>query len=283
MDDLREFKEQQEQIWQAAAPGWSRWYQVLDAPESGGALTAKILEGAQLQEGDEVLDVGTGYGEPGLSAAAVVGPKGRAVLTDLSSQMLAAARERAADASLENVEFVAVDGDDLAFDPESFDAVLSRHGLQFLADVPAALGKIHGFLKSGGRLSATVWGPEDRVAFEAVMPVLADALSLPPPPEGPGANALADVEKLTGFLEGAGFGDVQTGTLTVTYELESPEQTNEWLLDLVPPIGMMTADLSDEDRAALWKRVSDEAWGRFVSDGGRVRLPCEAIWVTATK
>lgn len=46
---------------------------------------------------------------------------------------------------------------------------------------------------------------------------------------------------------------------------------------------MMTANLSQSDRDQLWARVSKEAWGPFVVDGGLVRLPCEAIWVTVVK
>lgn len=281
MDDLRAFKSAQMAVWHAAAPGWRRWYDVLEAPEGGAALNAKILEYARLEEGDRVLDVASGYGQPGLSAAKVVGPTGRVVMTDISPEMLAAARERAYDEGLEGVEFVVVDGDELDFDPGSFDAVLSRHGLQFLVDVPAALQHVHSALRTGGRLSATVWGSAERVGFQAPMPVLADALSLPAPPEGPGPSALADVERLSTFVRGAGFGDVRTGTVTVTYELESPQQTTQFLLDLVPPMRMMTADLSESERDALWARVNREAWGQFVTDAGRARLPCEAIWVTA--
>lgn len=67
--------------------------------------------------------------------------------------------------------------------------------------------------------------------------MLADALNLRPPSDGPGPNALADVERLTTFIRRAGFGDIHTGALTVIYELESAEQTTRLLLDLARSCG----------------------------------------------
>lgn len=110
------------------------------------------------------------------------------------------------------------------------------------------------------------------------MAVFADALNLRPLSKGPGPNALAEVERVTTFIRLAGFGDIHTGALTVTYELESAEPTTRFFLDLVPQLRMMTANLSQSDRDQLWARVNKEAWGPFVVDGGLVRLPCEAIW-----
>jgi ubiquinone/menaquinone biosynthesis C-methylase UbiE len=72
------------------------------------------------------------------------------VCTDISSEMLAVGRERAAAAGLDNVEFLEFDAEELAFKEASFDAVLSRQGLQFLPDVAGVLARLHSFLKPGG-------------------------------------------------------------------------------------------------------------------------------------
>ena len=61
-----------------------------------------------MQPGSRVLDVAAGYGEPALTAARKAGPEGRVVATDISAEMLAFGRERAAAAGLGNVEFMRV-------------------------------------------------------------------------------------------------------------------------------------------------------------------------------
>jgi SAM-dependent methyltransferase len=123
------FKAAQRADWQVAAPGWRKWYDMLEA---GGEIVSRTLvERAEIGPGDSVLDVATGYGEPALTAARLVAPTGRVVATDIAPDMLDFGRERATQAGLDNVEFLEVDAEALSFDDEAFDAILCRQGLQF--------------------------------------------------------------------------------------------------------------------------------------------------------
>src|SRR4029453_6242604 len=108
--------------WRAAASGWRAWVEVLEAEDGGRAVSRCLVQLARIGPGDEVLDVAAGYGEPGLTAARAVAPGGRVVCTDISSEMLAVGRERAAAAGLDNVEFLECDAEELAFGEASFDA-----------------------------------------------------------------------------------------------------------------------------------------------------------------
>jgi SAM-dependent methyltransferase len=149
--------------WRAAAAGWQAWLEVLEAEDAGAAVSRTLVELAGIGPGDAVLDVAAGYGEPGLTAARAVGPGGRVVCTDISEEMLAVGRQRAAAEGLDHVQFLECDAEALALEEASFDAVLSRQGLQFLPDVAGVLVRLHAFLKPGGRLVAAVWGPPARV------------------------------------------------------------------------------------------------------------------------
>jgi SAM-dependent methyltransferase len=100
-----------------------------------------MVELAGVEPGSRVLDVAAGYGEPSLTAAAVAGAEGKVVSTDISAEMLAYGRERAAAAGLENVEFVESETASLEFPLESFDAALSRFGIIF---EPEAGGLLEG-------------------------------------------------------------------------------------------------------------------------------------------
>jgi SAM-dependent methyltransferase len=281
--DPAQYKADLRTEWRNAAPGWRAWLEVLEAADGGQAVSRSLVQLAGIGPGDEVLDVAAGYGEPGLTAARTVAPGGRVVCTDISAEMLAVGRERAAAEGLDNLQFVERDAEELRFEEASFNAVLSRQGLQFLPDVPGVLTRLHGFLKPHGRLAAAVWGPPGTVQFAAPVPVIRAELQLPPPPAGiPGPFALADVGQLAALVEAAGFTDVQTGTVTAIYQTGSPELATRWLRDVAPPIASLVDAHPPEVQERVWAKVT-QAWAPYTTADGRVRLENQAVWVTGTK
>jgi enediyne biosynthesis protein CalE5 len=281
--DPDEFKRNIRSEWRSAASGWRTWLHVVEAPDGGQRHSVKLVDLAELQLGGSVLDVGGGYGEPSLTAARAVGPDGRVVCTDISEEMLATARERAAEAGITNVEFVVSDAEELEFDDETFDAVLSRATLMFLPDVVGTLRRLRGFLRSGGRLAASVWGPVPEVQFAAAFPVVAQELELPPPPPGrPGAFALSDPERLAGIVTEAGFRDVETGTVSVIFETDSPETFADFIRDVAPQLTTMLGSQPADVQERVWSKIT-EAYRRFQDADGCVRTENQAIWVKAVK
>jgi FAD/FMN-containing dehydrogenase/SAM-dependent methyltransferase len=269
--------------WRDAAPGWRAWVDVLEAANGGQAVSRSLVQLAAIGPGDAVLDVAAGYGEPSLTAAHAVAPDGHVVCTDISAAMLALGRERAAAAGLDNLEFLEGDAEELAFEEASFDAVLSRQGLQYLPDVAGVLTRLRSFLKPHGRLAAAVWGPPGTVQFAAPVPLIRAELGLPPPPAGiPGPFALADADQLVGLVEAAGFGDVATGTVTAIYELGSPELATRWLREVAPPISSLVDGQPAKVQERVWAKVT-EAWAPYTTTDGRVRLENQAVWVIGTK
>lgn len=101
------------------------------------------------------MDVAAGYGEPTLTAAKRAGAQGGVVATDISAEMLAFGRERAAAAGLENIEFIESDAASLRFPEAGFDAALSRWGIIFEPDGEAAAARVGSFLKPGGRMAVS--------------------------------------------------------------------------------------------------------------------------------
>lgn len=174
--DPVEFKQNSRQEWHDAATGWRKWYYVIEGEAGGQRHSAKLVELAHVRPGFSVLDVGGGYGEPSLTAARAVGPKGRVVCTDISAGMFAFARERAREAGLDNIEFIESDAEELDFEKESFDAVVSRLTMMLLPDLPGTLARLHSFLKPGGRFAASVWGEMNKVQFATAAAVIASEL-----------------------------------------------------------------------------------------------------------
>ncbi len=108
--------------------------------------------------GEAMLDLGCGAGFDALVAAQFVGPEGRVVGVDLSSEMLAVAEAGRADAEFAHVEFFAADVEALPFSSASFDVVVSNGVLNLVSDKPAALREIFRVLRPGGRLQACDMG-----------------------------------------------------------------------------------------------------------------------------
>ena len=181
--DPGDFREAQHRHWDSAAVGWNEWSEFNDRADRH--ISERLVELAGVRAGSRVLDVAAGYGEPALTAARKAGPEGRVVATDISAEMLAFGRERAAAAGLGNIEFMQSDASSLDFPHASFDAAVSRWGIIFEPDAEAAAGRIRGFLKPGARMAITSWGEPDQVPFLSIpMRTTIERLDVPPPPAG---------------------------------------------------------------------------------------------------
>jgi ubiquinone/menaquinone biosynthesis C-methylase UbiE len=268
--------------WRLAAPGWERWFDTTEAADAGRAITAVLLENAALEPGDRVLDVGAGYGEPGLSAAALVGETGSVTCLDISGDMLAFAERRARVAGLTNVTFVEADIEGHPLDAGAFDAVVSRAALMYAADPLATLRHLRGALRPGGRLAVAVWASPDRVAFSLPVGVMIEMGVIEPPPPGPGPFALGGDRALADLVRAAGFVDVRAGTALATYSTPTTEACSRWLRDVAPPITELIANHPTDVQEQVWARVT-AAWATYQDDSGSVHLPCTAVWVAGSR
>jgi SAM-dependent methyltransferase len=120
-------------------------------------LARRLLEAAEAGPGDHGLDVGTGTGVVAFPAAARVGPEGTVLGIDISEEMLATARGKAA-RMLEpgHVTFRLMDAQALALPDASFDVAVSLFALHHLPDPLAALREMHRVVRPGGRLAVAV-------------------------------------------------------------------------------------------------------------------------------
>ena len=275
------YKDSIRREWTAAATGWRRWFDTTEAESAGRALTRVLLQQADLRAGDAVLDVGSGYGEPGLSAAADVGPDGHVTCLDISGDMLAFAEERARSAGLTNTRFVEADIETVDLEPASFDVVLSRNALMYASDPLTTISRLRTLLRPGGRLAAAVWATPDKVAFATPVGIITETLDISLPTDGPGPFALGAPGVLEDLLRHAGLADITSGTAIVVYETPDAESCTQWLRDVAPPITELVADQPPAVQDEIWQRVT-EAWMPFQDDSGTVRLPSTAIWVAGT-
>jgi SAM-dependent methyltransferase len=269
--DPVEFRQGQRNQWDSAATGWRKWNELIDGAASG--ISDRLVELADVQPGNRVLDVAAGYGEPSLTAARAAGPEGRVVATDISSQMIAFGRERAAAAGLENIEFVEADASSLDFPEDSFDAAVSRWGIIFEPDGEAAAARVRTFLRPGSRMAISSWGLPERVPMLAIpMRTALERLNAQPPPPGtPGPLSRPTHEAIGGLLEGGGFSDVEVEEATVSIEWASPHDFTTFIKEIAPPISSLIAPHPPDVQEATWAAITD-AIRAHASEDGRVRL-----------
>jgi SAM-dependent methyltransferase len=125
---------------------------VPDAAVESFAGVANPWELGRLEPGEHVLDLGSGAGTDSLIAAQMVGPEGRVVGVDMTPQMLAKARGAAGAMGAANAEFVAGSVEELPFQDESFDVVISNGVIDLVPDKEAVFGEIFRVLRPGGRI-----------------------------------------------------------------------------------------------------------------------------------
>jgi len=120
----------------------------------------KTVDHLSLQIGARVLDVCCGSGASAIPAAQVVGPSGLVVGIDLADKLLELARAKAERRLLKNVFFHKADMLALEYPTESFDAVICVFGIFFVPDMSSAVQELWCFVRPGGKLAITTWGPE---------------------------------------------------------------------------------------------------------------------------
>jgi arsenite methyltransferase len=114
----------------------------------------RVLENAEIREGDVVLDIGTGDGLIGFGALEQVGAGGRVIFSDVSDDLLDECRRIADGLGVaERCEFVHASADDLPLPDALVDVATSRSVLIYLMDKRPAFVELHRVLRPGGRLS----------------------------------------------------------------------------------------------------------------------------------
>jgi len=109
----------------------------------------RLVELANLESGQKVLDIATGTGIVAIASAKIVGKEGKVIGVDISSGMLKQAQSKI-DAEGPTIELVEADAEDLSFPDNSFDAIVCSSAIVYLIDIPAALRSWYRFLKPQG-------------------------------------------------------------------------------------------------------------------------------------
>lgn len=105
---------------------------------------------ANINNGDTVVDLGSGAGNDCFIARAEVGENGKVIGIDFSPQMIAKARNNALKRGYTNVEFVEGDIENMPLEDNTADVVVSNCVLNLLPQKDIIFKEIYRVLKPGG-------------------------------------------------------------------------------------------------------------------------------------
>jgi SAM-dependent methyltransferase len=222
-----------------------------------------IVERVVAASGIELLDVATGSGNVAIAAAAA---GAQVTGLDLTPELLAAARRRAAQAGVE-VSFVEGDAEALPFAESSFDRVTSCFGAMFAPRQELAAGELLRVTRPGGVIAVTAWTPEGLLGqtfgtMSSYMP--------PPPPELKPPVLWGEEEHVRALLGADGI-ELSCERLNVTFAAESAQAMLDEDEQILGPAIMARRALEQQGRyeslradvLALYERFNEAQDGGF--------------------
>ncbi|OBK74148.1 class I SAM-dependent methyltransferase [Mycobacterium sp. 1274761.0] len=258
-------------IWSSVAPAWNQYADFVD--ERGAKVGAAMLAAADLQPGENVLELGCGPGGVGIAAAEVVGVDGHVVLSDVVPEMTAIAEARARQHGLGNVTVRQLDMEHIDAPDSSFDKVLGREALMLVGDPVGAAREAIRVLRPGGRAVFAVWSkPAANPWLSALLDAVSTQLGAPVPPPGvPGPFSLCEEGALAGILSTAGFADVAIDEVEAPLHAESFDDWWTVVPSLAGPLAALLNSLPDEATATI-RADAQQALTRY-ADGSGYTIP----------
>jgi ubiquinone/menaquinone biosynthesis C-methylase UbiE len=233
----------------------------------------RVLEAAQVQSGDALLDVGCGTGILAREATDYVGPDGSVVGIDVNEVMLAVAQQQAP-----NITWKVGPAESLPFEAETFDRVVSQFSLMFFEDPTAAITEMGRILRPGGRIAVAVWDSLDVTPGYAAVAELLEELFGPEVAKSIQAPySLGDLEQLKALFNAAGMSDVTIHTVTGQARFASVES---WVYTDIK--GWTLADVIDDEGYERLRQRAPQKLARFVLADGSVQFDAPAHIVTVS-
>lgn len=233
-----------------------------------------LCEAADLRAGERVLDVAAGNGNASLAAAR---RWCEVVSTDYVPELLGRGRERAAADRLA-IEFRVADAENLPFDDDSFDAVLSIFGVMFAPDQERAAAELLRVCKPGGRIALASWTPESPIGelFRTIGRYVAPAPGLKTP-------ALWGTESRIGELFGASAASIASARRHFAFRYRSAAHWIDVFRAYYGPVHKTFGALEAERQDALARELA-ELLERHNRAGDRsLVVPSEYLETVITK
>jgi SAM-dependent methyltransferase len=273
VSDFEAFQDLERQGW--SDPLRASGYVELFAPASDQAI-GRLVEAVNAKPKVKALDLCCGQGNVS-EALARCGCEVTGV--DFSPAMLTFAIAR-----VPNAVFIRADAQELPFDNEKFDIIVSNLGVCHVPDQLRALSEARRVLRRGGRFAMTVWvGPDVSPCFEIVYAAIkahgSPDVSAPP---GPDFHQFAKKEVAEKRLKDAGFNDVDLTIVDCVWDLDRPSRLSEIYEKGTVRAAMVLASQPPQNLAAIRLAMAEAVQKRFAfKDRWRVPVPAALVRASA--
>jgi ubiquinone/menaquinone biosynthesis C-methylase UbiE len=233
----------------------------------------RLLEFAHLRPGERVLDVASGTGAVARAAAAVVGPAGTVIATDVSAQMLAHVAGRSASGSAA-IETIVAPATELPIEDDSVDLVTCQQGLQFVPDAVAAVREMRRVLRPGGRAVAAVWlRPARNEPFATFAEVLeSTGIAEPFPGAFAPSSRARTLDEVRELFESGGLEQVEVSAVRLVATWDSAAAAAEAIAGT--PLGPAFTDLDPVVQTRVLARLAEA----FAGPDGVARTEQSAVF-----
>jgi SAM-dependent methyltransferase len=282
MNEALPAESEQSKLWNG--PSGQAWIDLQDTFD--GSLKPfedLLVEAVAAQAARQVLDVGCGTGATTLAISRQLGTDGSCVGIDISHPMIAVARGRAERAG-SHARFVCADVQTHAFEPASFDCLVSRFGVMFFDAPVRAFANLRRAAKPGATMHFIAWrSPQDNpfmtTAERAVGPMLP---AMPPrQPDGPGQFAFADRNRVRSILRDSGWAGIDIRPVDATCTMTESD-LGRYTVRL-GPVGRALREADPVTHARVIAVLRD-AFAPFVRDGiARFTAACWMIEARNTR
>jgi SAM-dependent methyltransferase len=251
-------------------------YEALFVPALFGQWATKLLDAAQIQAGQRVLDVACGTGVLARTAIARLGSGGQVAGIDPNPGMVAVAKQ------LEpRVDWRVGVAELLPFPNNSFDIVASQFGLMFFTDQRQALREMMRVLAPGGHLVVAVWDALDNIpAYAAEVALLERVVGQPAAEALSAPFVLGRSEDLDSLFREAGLTSVDITTHPGKAQFPNIHTLVE--ADLRGWLPIMGVNLSEEQIGHILQAAEQEL-SAYVTADGRASFSLSAHLITARK
>lgn len=273
-------RDQQIQRWNRVASGWADGSHSSEAQQ--GPVTDWLIDRANPQLGQVVLDLAAGAGGLGHRVAELVGPNGRVISTDFAPAMVEAARRLGEAQGLTNIEYRTLDAERMDLADACVHIALCRSGIMVMPNPGLALRESRRVVRVGGSFAFSVFATptENPWVTLGVRPFVERGLVAPPAPGGPGMFALGDAKRLRELVLASGFSNVEVDV--VDYDNVFEDDAAIWHLveEMNAALAPLVQGLEADQRAEMRRAVID-SYADYRSADGAYAVPARVFAVLA--
>jgi ubiquinone/menaquinone biosynthesis C-methylase UbiE len=182
----------------------------------------RLLQALAACEGERIIDLGSGTGEPALTLAHRLGDRVEITGIDSAAPMVAVASEKVEREGLSNVRFRTMRAEELDYPDDSFDRAVSRFGVMLFDDPLRGTKEMRRVLRPGGRFAIAVWStPETMPTLYWSYQVFENRIPPELAPPLPKVTSLGGAGVLDELLHLAGFRQFEITAHTFHYQFPS--------------------------------------------------------------